>query len=617
MSVQTKILLVLGAALAAGLAALATVLLVVVTPAFDRLDVEQAEKNVNRVQQTIANELAVLDQKAVDWAHWDDSYAFVQSGDVAFVTNNLQPSSLINLGVSFMAFYDMAGAPVWAGGFDPETEEAKNLAGLADPIQIGSITTARHGTSHGLLEIDGKTYLVSAIDVLDSNENGPAQGTLAVGKEIDDALLAELMARTEVQFTLHPFRATDTSLATPQLVGESATALMHRFTLSDMGGTPRLDIEIQTPRGASALGRNAVLLAGGLLVATVILIMVVIAVAINRMVVRPLHAVNSAMQEVARSADLEKRLTWRRRDEIGQLAAQFDRMLEQIAQARRELLEMTYRLGKSDLATGMLHNLRNALSPLANQLNRATTALQGGDNHVARALAELASGQADSTRQARLLDFLGKAWDQNGSRQETLRRELGAASGQLKAIEQILNRQDPGATHTAETLSPAHLVREGLLLFGKEELARVDIRFDPSMDHLPAVSVPRLPVIHVIYNLIANAMAAIEATGKSNGTIHVRGRHAPGIASIEITDDGIGIETAALASIFQAGYTTKRGKAGGEGLHWCANTLTAAGGRIHAHSDGIGRGASVTIELPVAIVDSTQKAAIEAVQVAQ
>ena len=79
------------------------------------------------------------------------------------------------------------------------------------------------------------------------------------------------------------------------------------------------------------------------------------------------------------------------------------------------------------------------------------------------------------------------------------------------------------------------------MLFGKEELARVDIRFDPSMDHLPPVSVPRLPVIHVIYNLIANAIAAIEATGKSNGTIHVHGRHAPGIASIEITDDGIGL----------------------------------------------------------------------------
>ena len=178
MSVQTKILLVLGAALAAGLAALAVVLLVVVTPAFDRLDVEQAEKNVNRVQQTIANEFAVLDQKVVDWAHWDESYAFVQSGDAEYVTNNLQPGSLTNLGVSFMAFYNVAGKPVWTGGFDPETEEPKDLAGLNDPAQVSAITVARTEDSrHGLLQIDGKIYLVSAIDILDSNENGPAQGT--------------------------------------------------------------------------------------------------------------------------------------------------------------------------------------------------------------------------------------------------------------------------------------------------------------------------------------------------------------------------------------------------------------------------------------------------------
>ena len=137
------------------------------------------------------------------------------------------------------------------------------------------------------------------------------------------------------------------------------------------------------------------------------------------------------------------------------------------------------------------------------------------------------------------------------------------------------------------------------------------------MDVLPPVSVPRLPVIHVIYNLIANAITAIEATGRPHGKVDVRGRQQSGIVSIEIVDDGIGIDAAALGSIFQAGYTTKPGKAGGEGLHWCANTLNAAGGSIHARSDGIGRGACITIELPVAATEPAQQASVEAAHVAQ
>ena len=59
---------------------------------------------------------------------------------------------------------------------------------------------------------------------------------------------------------------------------------------------------------------------------------------------------------------------------------------------------------------------------------------------------------------------------------------------------------------------------------------------------------------------------------------------------LEVRDNGGGIAPEAMASLFQRGFSTKQGKKGGIGLHWCANSVIAMNGKIHATSDGAGLG---------------------------
>jgi signal transduction histidine kinase len=53
-----------------------------------------------------------------------------------------------------------------------------------------------------------------------------------------------------------------------------------------------------------------------------------------------------------------------------------------------------------------------------------------------------------------------------------------------------------------------------------------------------------------------------------------------------------------LTRIFSHGFTTKKG-GHGFGLHSCANAAKEMGGRLTARSDGVGCGASFTLELPL------------------
>jgi two-component system, NtrC family, sensor kinase len=55
-----------------------------------------------------------------------------------------------------------------------------------------------------------------------------------------------------------------------------------------------------------------------------------------------------------------------------------------------------------------------------------------------------------------------------------------------------------------------------------------------------------------------------------------------------------------LLNLFGRGFSTKKGKTGGIGLHWSANSVAAMGGRMSAESDGPGRGACFHVVLPVA-----------------
>ena len=65
-------------------------------------------------------------------------------------------------------------------------------------------------------------------------------------------------------------------------------------------------------------------------------------------------------------------------------------------------------------------------------------------------------------------------------------------------------------------------------------------------------------------------------------------------------DDGVGIAADNLDRVFEKGFSTKsKGTNYGIGLHWCANAISALGGRIWAASDGPGLGASLHLMLPL------------------
>ncbi len=108
-------------------------------------------------------------------------------------------------------------------------------------------------------------------------------------------------------------------------------------------------------------------------------------------------------------------------------------------------------------------------------------------------------------------------------------------------------------------------------------------------------------VRQIIANLLSNALEAMH--GQKHPKIieiAITPRDEPSLAvEISITDNGEGISSKNIKRIFERGFSTRIHKAGGLGLHWCANAARAIGGTLVAQSRGARNGSTFTLTLAV------------------
>jgi signal transduction histidine kinase len=113
---------------------------------------------------------------------------------------------------------------------------------------------------------------------------------------------------------------------------------------------------------------------------------------------------------------------------------------------------------------------------------------------------------------------------------------------------------------------------------------------------LPPLHCHRAQLSQALYNLLRNAAQAMTQRGE----IRLRAAETGGALRIEVADNGCGIAPEHLGRIFEPFYTTRDvGQGTGLGLTVARDVVEAHGGRIEVESDP-GKGAVVTITLPVA-----------------
>jgi sensor domain CHASE-containing protein len=594
----------------------------VVAPAFDELERKEAETNLVRAVKAIANDLDNLSAITGDWGLWDDAYDYVMGEYPAFEDSNLARPTLANLDLSLLAVYDVDGGLIWGQVDTDESSDDLSTVGILDPGTHTADRLISHtdpaGHTDGLVRTGLGPMLISSWPIVRSDGTGPIAGTMIMGQLLGDARLMRLRERTEV---LLDWRSIDDIADIPaalqiplsaagggSMLHESMRAeIVSSGVLNDLFGAPLLTLTARTPRQISALGQSTVngalffLAFAGLIVAVVAWLM------LRTVIVLPLEKLAQHITGIRKSGDLTQRLDEQRADEIGSLANEFDRLAEDLYEARKLLLDQSFKAGKADNAAEVLHNIRNAMTPLINSIDRLSKDLNVTDGlRVRQAVEELGDDAVSPDRAGKLLQYIESAFSHIEGSNRNVGENLDVASKQAHQVEAILSDQErhAKATPIVEDLKLNDVLDEAMLVIPESASSGIELDLVNGVaEHI--VRAHRVGLLQVLGNLILNAYESIQRSQSHSGRIELSAvtesfEDKP-MVRLTVSDTGCGFDENFRQKMFQRGFSSKQGHLSGLGLHWCANALAAMGGRIQAESRGPGHGAEFHVLLPEAL----------------
>jgi signal transduction histidine kinase len=198
-----------------------------------------------------------------------------------------------------------------------------------------------------------------------------------------------------------------------------------------------------------------------------------------------------------------------------------------------------------------------------------------------------------------LPDYLEILAQHLAGEQAELLREINSLTQHIEHIKEIVATQQNYAQISGiqERLPLADLVEDALRM-NAVAYARQDVRLVREFAPVPPVLVDKHKVLQILMNLLHNARYACDESGRPDKEVIVRiAPQADNRVIVEVADNGVGITPENLTKIFSYGFTTRKG-GHGFGLHSGALAAKELGGSLTVHSDGPGKGATFTLQLP-------------------
>ncbi|MGL1932859.1 MAG: HAMP domain-containing protein [Desulfotalea sp.] len=306
-------------------------------------------------------------------------------------------------------------------------------------------------------------------------------------------------------------------------------------------------------------------------------------------------------------ATLEQRVSERTQELQGQVLAK-EVALSDLASAQSSLVEMSRAAGMAEVATGVLHNVGNVL----NSVNVSCTLLidQLRDSSVdnvsklvgiiPESVEELSIFFTEDPRGCQIHSYLSSLADVLHVEHSTMCKETESLNSGIGHIKEIVSMQQNYGKVSGihDIIEPTQLMEDALNLYSGA-LLRHNVTVKRKYQEVDYVVVDKHKVLQILLNIINNAKNACVDSGFDEKIITLRIYNSrPNFVSLEVADNGMGIEKENINRIFRHGFTTRE-NGHGFGLHSGAIAAKELDGSLTVHSNGPGKGATFTLELPL------------------
>jgi diguanylate cyclase (GGDEF)-like protein/PAS domain S-box-containing protein len=312
---------------------------------YAKLEADKATIQMDSAKSLLEEQVTQLSLIARDNAHWDDTYAYTLKPDPAFIESTFNDAMYGNTKVNAVLIVNNQGEIIHKYGFDFITKKPWHIPDflMQAATQGGVLVDTSKTETSGLFWTPEGVLIVSALDILDSNNNGPRRGTFILVREVNEEITQHIESILNTKIRLAAMRDDEIFEISPKL---KDGVVVKGLNDKQIGGFALIDIiNSDTKLVFQTIGDRKIFEQGKasmkyLYWATALaaLLLAVFSWIFDKLVLKKLAHLNANVIRIGQSATFTERVQeFDGNDELTVLAQGINGMLEQLDEAKHEL----------------------------------------------------------------------------------------------------------------------------------------------------------------------------------------------------------------------------------------------------------------------------------------
>ncbi|MGB8216969.1 MAG: CHASE4 domain-containing protein [Candidatus Methanoperedens sp.] len=370
MTLRNKTIMITGLTLLSLIVVLYTLSQFILIGSFTQLEEQDAQKNLQRAVEAISDDLSSLNGVASDWAAWDETYSFIDDGNLSYVKRNIPDTTFVDLRLNVMVFANSSGGIVFERGFD-----VQNQTEMPIPVSLHRYISRdspllqhrdNQSSVKGIIMLPEGPMLVVSEPITDNKREAPIRGSMIWGRYLNEAEIQRLAGITHLSLSVSRFNdknIPDDFKPARSFLSQEKMVFIHPISneiiagyvlLNDIEGNPAIIIKEELPRGIHKQGENTIRYLVLSILGTGLVFGLVTIFLLEKNVLSRLSYLSSSMNAIGASGNHSMRVNMAGNDELSNLAKVINGMLEDLEKAEESnkkqlLLKEIYHRVKNNL----------------------------------------------------------------------------------------------------------------------------------------------------------------------------------------------------------------------------------------------------------------------------